>query len=139
MAHDITLTVVGNLTGDPELRYTASGTAVTRFTVASTTRHRDQQTGRWRDGETVFLTCLAWEQLAENVAESLSRGTRVVVTGRLRQRTYHTATGQTRTVHELHADEVAPSLRFATATIRRPQRATTSAGGHASGTEHPAD
>jgi single-strand DNA-binding protein len=100
---------------------------VARFTVASTTRHRDQESGRWRDGDTVFLTCTAWGQLAENVAESLSKGTRVVVTGRLRQRGHETSTGDKRTVHELHTDEAAPSLRFATARVRRLERAAAQA------------
>ena len=128
MANDITITVTGNLTADPELRYTTTGAAVARFTVASTPRHRDQDTGQWRDGEPVFLTCTAWRELAENTAETLAKGTRVIVTGRLRQRSYDTSTGDKRTATELHVDEVGPSLRFTAATLRRLQRTTTTAG-----------
>ena len=119
MANETTITIVGNLVDDPEFRYTAAGHAVVRFRVASTPRYQDRQTGEWKDGTSLFLTCTAWRDLGEHVAESLQRGTRVIVQGRLRQRTYETDTGDKRTVHELEADEVGPSLRFATATITK--------------------
>lgn len=131
MANDITITVTGNLTADPELRYTTTGAAVARFTVASTPRHRDQDTGQWRDGEPVFLTCTVWRELAENAAETLAKGTRVIVTGRLRQRSYETTTGEKRTATELQVDEVGPSLRFTSATLRRLQRTTTASSANA--------
>lgn len=127
MAGETTLTVVGNLTGDPELRFTNSGVAVTNFTVASTPRFYDRQAGEWKDGEALFLRCTIWRQAAENVAESLSKGARVVVQGRLRQRSFETREGEKRTVVELEADEVGPSLRYATAKVNKVSRA--SAGG----------
>src|SRR5690242_16192407 len=109
--NETTLTIVGNLTDDPELRFTSSGTAVARFRVASTPRTLDRASGEWTDGEPLFLTCIVWRQMAENVAESLSRGYRVVVSGRLRQRAYETSAGEKRTAMELETDEIGPSLR----------------------------
>jgi single-strand DNA-binding protein len=130
-AGDVTITVVGNLTDDPELRFTQSGAAVARFRVASTPRYFDRQTNEWKDGEPLFLQCQVWRQAAENVAESLQRGTRVIVTGRLRQRTYQTREGENRTVYELEVDEVGPSLRYATAKVQKMTRS--SAGGFGAG------
>ena len=115
MAGDTVITVVGNLTADPELRFTPSGAAVANFTVASTPRTFDRQTGEWKDGEALFLRCNIWRQAAENVAETLTRGMRVIVQGRLRQRSFETREGEKRTVIELEVDEVGPSLRYATA------------------------
>ncbi|GIF66751.1 single-stranded DNA-binding protein [Asanoa ishikariensis] len=123
MSGEPTITVIGNLTDDPELRFTPSGAAVARFRIASTPRHLDRQSNEWRDGEPLFLSCSIWRQAAENAAESLSRGSRVIVTGRLRQRTYETREGNKRTVIELEADEIGPSLRSATATVRKMDRA----------------
>ena len=122
MAGEVIITVVGNLTDDPELRFTPSGAAVARFRVASTPRFLDRQTNEWKDGEPLFLQCQVWRQAAENVAESLQRGARVVVTGRLRQRTYETREGEKRTVMELEVDEVGPSLRYATAKVQKMAR-----------------
>lgn len=122
MAGDTTITVIGNLTDEPELRFTPSGAAVTRFRIASTPRIFDRQSSEWRDGEPLFLSCSIWRQPAENVAESLSRGSRVIVTGRLRQRSYETREGEKRTVIELDVDEVGPSLRYATAQVRKMDR-----------------
>jgi single-strand DNA-binding protein len=121
-AGDTQITIVGNLVDDPELRFTPSGQAVARFRVASTPRYRDQQTGEWKDGESLFLTCNVWRQAAENVAETLQRGMRVIVQGRLRQRSYETREGEKRTVYEVEADEVGPSLRNATAKVNKVQR-----------------
>ena len=121
-AGDVTITVIGNLTDDPELRFTPSGAAVAKFRVASTPRFLDKQTNEWKDGEPLFLTCNVWRQAAENVAESLQRGARVVVTGRLRQRSYETREGEKRTVFELEVDEIGPSLRYATAKVQKMQR-----------------
>ena len=115
MAGDTTITVVGNLTADPELRFTPSGAAVANFTVASTPRIYDRQTGEWKDGEALFLRCNIWREAAENVAESLTRGARVIVTGRLKQRSFETREGEKRTVVEVEVDEIGPSLRYATA------------------------
>jgi single-strand DNA-binding protein len=115
MAGDTIITVVGNLTADPELRFTPSGAAVANFTVASTPRVFDRQTGEWKDGEALFLRCNIWRQAAENVAESLTRGARVIVQGRLKQRSFETKDGETRTVVELEVDEIGPSLRYAAA------------------------
>jgi single-strand DNA-binding protein len=126
MAGETTITIIGNLTDDPELRFTASGAAVTKFRVASTPRYLDKTTGEWKDGEPLFLSCTVWRQAAENVAESLKRGTRVIVTGRLRQRSYETREGEKRTVIELEVDEIGPSLRYATAKV---QKMTRSGGG----------
>jgi single-strand DNA-binding protein len=122
MAGDTAITIIGNLTGDPELRYTPTGTAVAKFTVASTPRFYDQQAREWKDGDTLFLACNVWRQQAENAAESLQRGMRVIVNGRLRQRSYETREGEKRTVFEVEADDVAPCLRNATATVTRAQR-----------------
>src|SRR5688572_26893631 len=123
MAGDTIITVVGNLTADPELRFTSSGAAVASFTVASTPRTFDRQSGEWKDGEALFMRCSIWRQAAENVAESLTRGARVVVTGRLKQRSYDTREGEKRTVIELEVDEVGPSLRYATAKVNKVSRA----------------
>ncbi len=119
---DITVTVVGNLTNDPELRFTPSGAAVASFTVASSTRVLDKQTNEWKDGDTVFMRCSAWRQYAENVAESLQRGMRVIVSGRLKQRSYETKEGEKRTVVELEVDDVGPALRYATAKVTKVSR-----------------
>ena len=119
MAGETVITVIGNLVDDPELRYTPSGAAVAKFRIASTPRTFDRESGQWRDGEAMFLTCSVWRQYAENVAESLSRGTRVVVQGKLKQRSYETREGEKRTVYELDVEEVGPSLRFATAKINK--------------------
>ena len=112
-------TVVGNLTADPELRFTNSGTAVANFTVASTPRFYDRQDGEWKDGQALFLRCTLWRQPAENVAESLTKGTRVIVQGRLRQRSFEAKDGSKRTVVELEVDEIGPALRYATATVTK--------------------
>ncbi|MGH8791834.1 MAG: single-stranded DNA-binding protein [Stackebrandtia sp.] len=133
MAGETVITVVGNLTDDPELRYTPSGAAVAKFRVASTPRTFDKSTNEWRDGEALFLSCSAWRQMAENVAESLSRGTRVVVQGRLRQRSYETREGEKRTVIELEVDEIGPSLKFATAKVQRASRGGGGGGGQSGG------
>ena len=122
MAGDTIITVVGNLTADPELRFTPSGAAVANFTVASTPRMFDRQTNEWKDGEALFLRCSVWRQAAENVAESLTRGARVVVTGRLKQRSFETKEGEKRTVVELEVDEIGPSLRYATAKVNKVSR-----------------
>jgi len=121
MAGDTLITVVGNLTDDPELRFTPSGASVANFTVASTPRTFDKQSQTWVDGDTLFMRCSVWQQPAENVAETLMRGMRVVVQGRLKQRSYETREGEKRTVVELEVDEVGPSLRFATAKVHRTQ------------------
>jgi len=122
MAGETPITLVGNLVDDPELRFTSNGQAVARFRVASTPRVYDRQAGEWRDGESLFLTCTAWRQMAENVAESLTRGTRVIVYGRLRQRSYENREGERRTALEVEVDEVGPSLRNATARITKAAR-----------------
>jgi single stranded DNA-binding protein len=121
-AGDTQITIVGNLVDDPELRFTPNGQAVAKFRIASTPRYRDQQSGEWKDGESLFLTCNVWRQAAENVAESLQRGMRVIVQGRLRQRSYETREGEKRTVYEIEADEVGPSLKNATAKVNKTQR-----------------
>jgi single-strand DNA-binding protein len=123
-AGDTPITIVGNLVDDPELRFTPSGQPVARFRVASTPRFRDNATGEWRDGDSLFLTCNVWRQAAENVAESLTRGMRVIVSGRLRQRSYETKEGEKRTVYEVEADEVGPSLRNASAKVNRAARSS---------------
>jgi single-strand DNA-binding protein len=130
---DVTITVVGNLTDDPELRFTPSGAAVANFTVASTPRILDKATNEWKDGDALFLRCSIWRQAAENVAESLQRGARVLVTGRLRQRSYETKEGEKRTVVELEVDEVGPSLRWATAKVTKASRGGGGGGGGYSG------
>ncbi|GGM10850.1 single-stranded DNA-binding protein [Promicromonospora citrea] len=122
MAGETVITVIGNLTGDPELRFTPSGAAVANFTVASTPRTFDRQSNEWKDGETLFMRCSIWREAAENVAESLTKGTRVIVQGRLVQRSYETREGEKRTVVELQVDEIGPSLRYATAKVTRAQR-----------------
>jgi single-strand DNA-binding protein len=122
MAGDTTITVIGNLTDDPELRFTPSGAAVAKFRVASTPRFLDRQSGEWKDGEPLFLACNIWRDAAEHVAESLQRGSRVIVTGRLRQRSYETREGEKRTVIELEVDEIGPSLRYATAKVQKMAR-----------------
>ena len=129
MAGDTIITVVGNLTADPELRFTASGAAVASFTVASTPRTFDRQAGEWKDGETLFMRCSIWREAAENVAESLTKGNRVVVQGRLTQRSYETREGEKRTVVEMQVDEIGPSLRYATAKVTRTQRGSGGFGG----------
>lgn len=121
-AGDTTITVVGNLTADPERRFTPSGAAVANFTVASTPRIYDRQSGEWKDGEALFLRCNIWREAAENVAESLTRGSRVIVTGRLKQRSFETREGEKRTVVEVEVDEVGPSLRYATAKVNKASR-----------------
>ena len=123
-AGDTNITLIGNLTDDPELRFTPSGAAVAKFRVASTPRYLDRQTGEWKDGEALFLTCNVWRQAAENVAESLQRGTRVIVSGRLKQRSYETKEGEKRTVFEVEVDEIGPSLRYATAKVQKMSRSS---------------
>jgi single-strand DNA-binding protein len=135
MAGDTIITVVGNLTADPELRFTPSGAAVASFTIASTPRTFDRNANEWKDGEALFLRCSIWRQAAENVAESLTRGMRVVAQGRLKQRSYETREGEKRTVIELEVDEIGPSLRYASAKVNRSQRGTSSGGFGSSGTE----
>jgi single-strand DNA-binding protein len=128
MAGETIITVVGNLTDDPELRFTPSGAAVANFTVASTPRNFNRQTNEWEDGEAMFLRCSIWRQAAENVAESLQRGMRVVVQGRLKARSYETREGEKRTVFELDVEEIGPSLKFATAKVNRVSRSGGSGG-----------
>ncbi|HEY0166288.1 MAG TPA: single-stranded DNA-binding protein [Jatrophihabitans sp.] len=128
MAGETVITVVGNLTADPELRFTPSGAAVASFTVASTPRNFDKNANEWKDGDALFLRCSIWRQAAENVAESLQRGMRVVVTGRLKQRSFETREGEKRTVIELDVDEVGPSLKYATAKVNRTQRGSSGGG-----------
>ena len=130
-AGDTQITLIGNLTNDPELRFTPSGAAVAKFTVASTPRYMDRNTNEWKDGDTLFLSCQIWRQAAENVAESLTRGMRVIVSGRLKQRSYETKEGEKRTVYEVEVDEVGPSLRNATAKVTK----TTRQGGFSAPTE----
>ena len=122
MAGETTITVVGNLTADPELRFTPAGAAVANFTVASTPRTFDRQSNEWKDGEALFLRCSIWREAAENVAESLTRGARVVVTGRLKQRSFETKEGEKRTVMEVEVDEIGPSLKYATAKVNKAGR-----------------
>ncbi|WP_304452628.1 single-stranded DNA-binding protein [Nocardiopsis sp. YSL2] len=122
MAGETQITLVGNLVDDPELRFTPSGAAVANFRVASTPRNFDKASGEWKDGESMFLTCTVWRQYAENVAESLQRGMRVIVQGRLKQRSYETREGEKRTVYEIDVDEVGPALRSATAKVTKTQR-----------------
>jgi single-strand DNA-binding protein len=122
MAGDTQITVVGNLVDDPELRFTPSGAAVANFRIASTPRTFDRQANEWKDGEALFLSCSVWRQAAENVAESLQKGMRVIVQGNLRSRQYETREGEKRTVFEIQVDEVGPSLRYATAKVTRTQR-----------------
>jgi len=133
MAGDTVITIVGNVTGDPELRFTPSGAAVANFTVASTPRAFDRQANEWKDGETLFMRCSVWRDAAENVAESLQRGTRVIVTGRLKSRSYETKEGEKRTVIEMEVDEVGPSLRYASAKVTKTQRGSGGGGFGSSG------
>jgi single-strand DNA-binding protein len=121
-AGDTVITLVGNLVDDPELRFTPSGQAVAKFRIASTPRYLDRNTNEWKDGESLFLTCNVWRQAAENVAESLTRGMRVIVQGRLKQRSYETKEGEKRTVFEVEVDEVGPSLRNASAKVTKASR-----------------
>ena len=130
-AGDTQITLIGNLVDDPQLRYTPTGQAVANFRVASTPRFLDRNTNEWKDGDSLFLSCNVWRQAAENVAESLQRGMRVIVSGRLRQRSYETKEGEKRTVFEIEVDEVGPSLRNASAKVSRIQRG----GGKESGTD----
>jgi single-strand DNA-binding protein len=131
-AGDTTITIIGNLVNDPELRYTPTGQAVATFRVASTPRFMDRTTNEWKDGDSLFLSCNVWRQAAENVAESLQRGMRVIVSGRLRQRSYETKEGEKRTVYEVEVDEVGPSLRNASAKV---SRSTRSGGGGFGGSQ----
>jgi single-strand DNA-binding protein len=130
---DINVTVVGNLTADPELRFTPSGAAVASFTVAASSRYLDRQSNEWKDSEPVFMRCSVWRQYAENVAESLTKGTRVIVQGRLKQRSYETREGEKRTVVEMEVDDVGPALRYATAKITRTARGDGGGGGGGGG------
>ena len=122
MAGETPITLIGNLTADPELRFTPSGAAVANFTVASTPRTFDRQTNEWRDGDAMFLSCAVWRQAAENVAESLQKGMRVIVSGRLKSRSYETREGEKRTVFEVDVDEIGPALRYATAKVNKVSR-----------------
>ncbi len=133
MAGETTITIIGNLTNDPELRFTPSGAAVANFTVASTPRTFDRQSNDWKDGETLFMRCSVWRDAAENVAESLQRGSRVLVTSRLKSRSYETKEGEKRTVVELDVDEVGPSLRYATAKVNKTSRSGGGGGGGGDG------
>jgi single-strand DNA-binding protein len=133
MAGETVITVVGNLTNDPELRFTPSGQAVASFTVASTPRTLDRQSNEWKDGDPLFLRCTVWRQAAENVAETLHKGFRVIVQGRLKQRSFETREGEKRTVVELDVDEVGPSLRYATARVNKAGRSGGNGGGGYSG------
>jgi single-strand DNA-binding protein len=132
-AGDTQITIAGNLVDDPELRFTPAGQPVARFRVASTPRFRDNSTGEWKDGDSLFLTCNVWRQAAENVAESLTRGMRVIVSGRLRQRSYETKEGEKRTVYEVEVDDVGPSLRNASAKVNRVARSGSGDGGYGGG------
>ena len=132
MAGDTQITVIGNLTGDPELRFIQSGAAVVNFTVASTPRTFERTSNEWKDGETLFMRCSLWREAAENVAETLTKGMRVIVTGRLVCRSWE-ANGEKRTVTEMQVDEVGPSLRYATAKVNRTQRAGGQGGGNGGG------
>jgi single-strand DNA-binding protein len=129
MAGDTVITVIGNLTADPELRFTPAGAAVANFTVASTPRTFDRNSNEWKDGEALFMRCNIWREAAENVAESLTRGSRVIVSGRLKQRSYETREGEKRTVVELEVDEIGPSLKYATAKVNKASRGGGGAGG----------
>ena len=137
MAGETLITVIGNLTDDPELKFTPSGAAVANFTVASTPRTFDRQTNEWKDGDALFLRCAAWRQLAENVAESLQKGQRVIVTGALRVRQYERQDGSKGTSVELNVDEVGPSLKFATAKVTKATRSGSSSGGFGGGSSDP--
>ena len=136
-AGDTQITIAGNLVDDPELRFTPAGQPVARFRVASTPRFRDNSTGEWKDGDSLFLTCNVWRQAAENVAESLTRGMRVIVSGRLRQRSYETKEGEKRTVYEVEVDDVGPSLRNASAKVNKVARSNGNGGQGGSGGGRP--
>src|SRR6266852_1086295 len=131
--NDTTITITGNLVDDPELRFTPAGQPVAKFRIASTPRYLDKNTNEWKDGDSLFLTCNVWRQAAENVAESLHRGTRVIVSGRLRQRSYETKEGEKRTVYEVEVDDVGPSLRNASAKVNRVARSGSGDGGYSGG------
>lgn len=140
MAGDTYITLVGNLTADPELRFTPSGAAVSSFTIASTPRSFDKNSNEWKDGDALFMRCSAWRQMAENVAESLQRGMRVIAWGRINQRSYETREGEKRTVIEMTVEEIGPSLKYATAKVTRLQRGEsrgTPAGGSGGGSDDP--
>jgi single-strand DNA-binding protein len=139
MANDTVITVVGNLTADPELRYTQSGLAVANMTIASTPRTFDRQKNEWVDGEALFLRASVWREFAEHVAGSLTKGTRVIAQGRLKQRSYETKEGEKRTSIELEIDEIGPSLRYATASVTRAQRTGGEGGARGAGRDHGAD
>ena len=140
MANETLLTIIGNITDAPELRFTPAGAAVANFTVASTPRTFDRQTNEWKDGDTLFMRCNIWREAAENVAESLTRGSRVIVSGRLGQRSYETREGEKRTIIELEVDEIGPSLRYATAKVNKANRAgSNGGGGFAKASTAPAD
>ncbi|RJO69803.1 single-stranded DNA-binding protein [Nocardia panacis] len=130
MANDTVITVIGNLTADPELRFTPAGAAVANFTVASTPRVFDRNTQEWKDGDPLFLRCNLWREAAENVAESLTRGSRIIVTGALKQRSYETREGEKRTVVELEVDEIGPSLKYAVAKVTKTTRGDGRSGGN---------
>lgn len=133
MAGDTVITIIGNLTADPELRFTPSGAAVANFTIASTPRQFDRQSNEWKDGETLFMRCSVWREAAENVAETLQKGMRVIAQGRLKSRSFDTKEGDRRTVTELDVEEVGPSLRFASATVNRATRGNNGQGGYNGG------
>src|SRR5260221_1154933 len=133
MAGDTQITIIGNLVDDPQLRYTPTGHAVAKWRMPSSPRFLDKSTNEWKDGDSLFLSCNVWRQAAENVAESLQRGMRVIVSGRLRQRSYETKEGEKRTVYEIEVDEVGPSLRNASAKVARSSRATGGSGSGGSG------
>jgi single-strand DNA-binding protein len=133
MAGETIITVVGNLTADPELRFTPSGAPVANFTVASTPRTFDRNSNEWKDGDALFLNCAVWRQAAENVAESLTKGMRVIVQGRLRQRSYETREGEKRTVVELEVEEIGPALKYATAKVTRSSSGSGGGGNYSSG------
>ena len=137
MAGETVITVVGNLTSDPELRFTPSGAAVANFTIASTPRTFDRNSNEWKDGETLFLRSSVWKEAAENVAETLTKGTRVVAQGRLKSRSYDTKEGEKRTVMEFEVDEIGPSLRYASAKVTRTQRSGNNGGGNGGGFDTP--
>jgi single-strand DNA-binding protein len=130
MANETTLTIIGNLTNDPELRFTPSGSAVANFTIASTPRTFDRNSNEWKDGESWFLRAAVWKEAAENVAESLTKGMRVIAQGRLKSRSYETKEGEKRTVIEFEVDEIGPSLKYANAKVTRTQRSGNNGGGH---------
>jgi single-strand DNA-binding protein len=132
-AGDTQITIAGNLVDDPELRFTPAGQPVAKFRIASTPRYLDKTTNEWKDGDSLFLTCNVWRQAAENVAESLTRGMRVIVSGRLRQRSYETKEGEKRTVYEVEVDDVGPSLRNASAKVNRVARSGGDGGGYGGG------